>query len=168
MIFCCDDVSVKYQNQLYKLERLKEQYPNFKVNCFVIADRLTPELIKWLSQDWIEIGVHAFKHDDIPEGDMNKDERDNNIKKALSILKPLLPEKYTYRSPGYQMTGTMYSLMKQLGFWAIAHQTKIQPLKEIDKFKLDDILLNTHIYDEKFIFNFPKEAKFHFISERFD
>jgi len=161
MFFVVDDIGIKYLNQLYKLESLKKRYSNLRVTCFVIAKDLTPELIRWLKQDWIEVAVHCYEHTNPPECERN--DKEERIKMALNILKPLLPEKFGFRAPGFQMTATTYPILRKLGFWYIAHQNRIQLLKEIDDFQ-QDVLINTHIYDNNLDYG---EQNYKFISEGF-
>lgn len=160
MLFTCDDIGIDYIEHLYKLENLKKKYPEFKVTVFVIAKGLNAELIDWLKQDWIEVAVHAYDHSAPPECEC--DDKEERITKALSILKPLLPEKFGYRAPGFQMTASTYPIIKKLGFWYIAHQFSIQPLKS--EFQENEII-NSHIYD-KLNYEFATQ-QFEFISEGF-
>jgi len=161
MFFTCDDIGIKYSDQFYQLENLKRKYPTFKITCFVIAKDLTLELIKWLEKDWIEVAVHGYDHDYPPECERN--DKEERIQLALNILKPLLPEKFGFRAPGFQMTATTYPILRKLGFWYIAHQDRIQPLKQIDRFT-QDILVNTHIYDSNLDYG---QQNYRFISEGF-
>lgn len=163
MYFTCDDIAIQYANQLGKLDQLKDQYPDFKVTCFVIAKGLDLKLIEWLKQDWIEVAVHGYDHDYPPE--CEREDKSERIKKALAILKPLLPDQFGFRPPGFQITGTTYPILRELGFWYIAHQTKIQPLKQVNNFN-PDILINSHIYDNNI--GIRKYGEFKFISEGFD
>ena len=144
MYFTCDDVGLEHKEHLYKLEDLKKQDPTFKVTVFVIAKGLNDYLFNWLKQDWIEVGVHCYDHDK-PECDY--EDKEDRITKAFNILKPLLPKQYGYRTSGYQMTASMYPIVKKLGFSYIAHQTRVQSFK--GEFKRDNII-NTHIYDKEF------------------
>ena len=163
MIFFCDDIGYNYANQLHKLERLKKRYPQFKVNCSVIAKYLDDDLIGWLQKDWVEVVVHGYEHGPIPECELS--EREDRIKKALAVLRPLLPEKFGFRAPGFQMTASTYPILRESGFWYIAHQTRIQPLKQIDRYEQDRIV-NSHIYD-KLNYEFKEETRFKFASEGF-
>ena len=163
MYFTCDDINTKYIDHLYKLDKLKEKYPDFKVTCFVIAENFSDELKKWLNQDWIEAAVHGYSHDGIPE--CERDDREKTIKKSYKILKPCLPEKYGYRAPGFQMTASTYPILNKYGFWYLACQYKVQPLKREAWFSRD-ILINSHIYDD-LKYEFKRGEKFKFISEGF-
>jgi len=165
IFLCCDDIGVKYHKDLIKLNRLKEKYNNFKVNCFVIAKDLDNSLQNWLNQDWIEVGVHGYEHDYPPEMERVIEERKNRLEQSLEILKPLLKSNYYFRFPGWQATATSYELLKNLGFYAIIHQNKIQFLKE--KKSINILLFNCHIYDD-LEFNFEESQNFGFISELFN
>jgi peptidoglycan/xylan/chitin deacetylase (PgdA/CDA1 family) len=142
MYFICDDVSVKYLDQLYKLDNLKKKYPDLKVICFVIAKDFNDKLKNWLLQDWIEVGVHGYDHDYPPE--CEREDKGERIEKSLKILKPVLPKKFGFRAPGFQMTATTYPILRKLGFSYIAHQTKIQGLKCEVK---TDLIIKSHIYE---------------------
>lgn len=159
MYFTCDDIGIDYKNQLFKLDKLKKKYPNFKVTVFVIAKDLDEEIINWLKQDWIEVAIHCYDHSPPPECECpDKEER---INKAFKILKPLLPEKYGFRPPGFQMTASTFPLLKKLGFWYIAHQTKIQVLQGTFN---NELIVNSHIYDD---LDLELNGEFKFISEGF-
>lgn len=164
MFFCCDDVGAKYQDQLSKLDELKVKNPRLKINCFVIAKDIEDWFGKWYlaRKEWVELGVHGYEHDYPPE--CEREDKKERIEKSLNILRQYLPEKFGFRPPGFQMTATTYPILKELGFWFIAHQTKIQPLKET--FYQQEIF-NCHIYD-KLGYAFPKQTKFNLISSGFN
>ena len=143
MFIFCDDIGIKHEGDLFKLEKLKKKYPKLKVNCAVIAKDLNKRLKDFISQDWVEVVVHGFEHDYPPE--CERDDKEERITKAYKILKPYLPKHYGFRAPGFQLTATTYPILKKLGFHYIAHQTNIQVLKgDIDQQRI----YNTHIYDE--------------------
>ena len=50
------------------------------------------------------------------------------IKKGLESLKAFLPERYGYRSPGWQTSNKTVSILKKLCFSYIAYETKIKNL----------------------------------------
>ena len=155
-IFCVDDIGVKYANHLWKLDKIKKENPTFKVTAFIVAEGLTPEIIEWLKQDWIEVGIHCWNHTAPPEGECNDFEE--RTKKALSVLKPLM-NRIIYRFAGFQATAKCYPVLKRLKIEAIVHQNRIQLLQE--KRIIEVNLVNKHIYDG--FKNIPN-GKFHFIS----
>jgi len=142
--FTCDDISYRYESHLFELERLHLNLPRFKVTCFVIASGLDRNLVRWLQQDWIEVAVHCYDHGDPPE--LERDDKEERTRKALSVLSPLLPVEFGYRAPGFQVTGTSYPLLRTIGFWYIAHETRIQPLRNRYFRRLP--LINSHIYED--------------------
>ena len=163
MYYTCDDIGTEHRDKLWKLDELKIKIPTFKVTCFVIAEDTNGWFGKWFKErsGWIEVAVHGYSHKGMPECERN--DKKERILNAFEILQPYLPEIYGFRAPGFQMTASTYPIIKELGFWYIAHQTRIQPLKEIGKFRQYP-LINTHIYE-----NLKHEAKenFKFISEGF-
>jgi len=150
--FICDDVNEK---EFYKLEQLKEKFPDLKVNCFVMGK----DAGDYLKKGWIEIGVHGWEHTYPPE--CERINQKDYIIKGLEALRPYLPEKFGFRAPGFQITALTYPILKDLGFCFIAHQFRIQSLNS-KEFKQGEII-NTHIYDKDFgelngTFNFLQEG----------
>lgn len=169
----CDDVNEK---EFYKLEKLKEKFPNLKVTCFVMGK----DAGDYLKKDWIEVGVHGWEHTYPPEC-----ERDNQrefIIKGLEVLRPYLSLNFGFRAPGFQVTASTYPILKKLGFCYIAHQNRIQILQliwypvvadtveegkkeiqnRINNFKQGEII-NTHIYDN--LLRKVDDGTFNLISE---
>jgi hypothetical protein len=161
MLFICDDVSTKYLNQLWKLECLKKKYPKLKVLCFVIAENTNQEFLNWLNKEWIEVGLHGYSHGGIPE--CEKENKEELIKKSFEILKGILPNKYSFRAPGFQMTASTYPILKDIGVSYIVHERKIQDLFE--KKTISPQILNVHIYDKLQELVFDKSIKFEFVYE---
>lgn len=162
MLLCCDDVGEKHKQHLVKLEDLKARIPSLKVTCFVIAKDLSDEVRQWLKQDWIEVAVHGWDHDYPPE--CEREDREERIVRAYESIRELLPKKFGFRAPGFQMTASTYPILRKMGFWYIAHQTRIQPLKDIVNYKQQPIL-NTHIYES---INVPHNRSFHLCHEGFN
>lgn len=160
MFLCCDDIGTRHKTELSKLDELKIRIPQLKINCFIIAKDTQDWFKKWYipRKEWIEIGVHGYDHDNPPECErVDKRER---IEKALDILKLYLPKRYGFRAAGFQMTASTYPILKDLGFWYIAHQTRVQTLKDMNGSKLP--MLNCHIYDD--LKNIPMGVEFEFFS----
>jgi len=106
-------------------------------------------------KDWVEIAVHSYDHKFPPDGD-----RENEaewIEKALNSLRPFLPEKYGYRSPGWQTSNKTVMILKDLGFSYIAYETKIKDL-DTDSIRSERVL-NSHLYDLESIKNIRKEVE---------
>jgi hypothetical protein len=152
--FICDDVNEK---EFYKLEQLKEKYPNFKVTCFVLG----VDAGSYLKKDWVEVGCHGWKHTYPPE--CERENQREYIVKGLEALKAYLPEKIGFRAPGFQLIANSYGILKDLGFHYIAHQNRIQSFNGI--FKQGNIV-NTHIYDN--LLTKVSDGDFNFISEGFN
>jgi cellulose synthase/poly-beta-1,6-N-acetylglucosamine synthase-like glycosyltransferase len=161
VLFCCDDIGVKYKDKLGELKKLKEKYPSLKVNAFVVAKDIDETVIEFLKQDWIEVNVHAYEHDGIPE--LNFEDKADRIKKAVEELDEVLPEKMGYRAPGFRLTASTYPILKMLGFSHIVHQNRVQLLNE-QKVISNIPLINTHIYEDLNKNNYEK-CNFKFISE---
>ena len=162
MNFIVDDIGVDYQDHLWKLNKLKKENADLKITVFVIAKDLTPEIINWLKQDWIEVGVHCWNHSAPPEGECN-DFEERTIK-ALTLLKPLM-NKVLYRFAGFQAIADDYDVLKRLGVEIIVHQQRLQLLQKKRSIEID--LINLHIYDNyERILSIAKPVKeFRFISE---
>lgn len=160
MFLCCDDIGNEHRDKLYRLDELKVRIPQLKVNCFVLARNISDWFGDWYLErkGWIEIGVHGYDHDNPPE--CEREDRKERISMALKILKTYLPQKYGFRAAGFQMTASTYPILKDLGFWYIAHQTRVQTLKDMNGSKLP--MLNCHIYDD--LKNIPMGVEFEFFS----
>lgn len=112
---------------------LKSKFPELKVIAFVIANASNKELVSenkefldWFerTKDWVEIGVHGYDHEYPPE--CERENQEELIEKALSVLRPFLPNQFLYRAPGFQVTNQTEPILKKLGFAGIAHQGKIK------------------------------------------
>lgn len=156
-VFCVDDIGIKYASYLWKLDKIKKENPNFKMTAFVIAKGLTPKIINWLKQDWIEVGIHCWSHNAPPEGEC--EDFEERTKKALDVLSPLM-NRIIYRSAGFQILAHNYKALEKLGIEVIVHSQRIQLLRE--KRTIEVNLINKHIYDD--LTNIPK-GKFQSISE---
>ena len=157
MILCVDDIGEKYEKNLHRIDEMKIKVPSLKITAFVVAERLTPKVLKWLKQDWIEVGLHCWNHDPPPEGE--REDFEKRTRKALTALSPLM-NRMIYRPAGFQILASNYPILEKLGIEVIVHSRRIQLLKE--KKSLEVNLVNTHIYDE--FKNVPK-GEFQFISE---
>lgn len=160
-MFCIvDDVGVDYQNHFWKLNKVKKENPDFRFTAFVIAKGLTPEIIEWLKQDWIEVGIHCWDHSPPPEPECRDFEE--RTKKALKVLKPLM-NKIIYRPAGFQIVASNYPILKRLGIEAIVHQRRLQLLKERRTIEVN--LTNLHIYDDYARILSNAKPEFQFVSE---
>jgi len=135
MIFTTDDVCPSNLKYFSYWERVRQKYPNMKLIAFTIANynlvenvSVSTEFKEWFekNKDWVEVAVHGYDHMYKPEAERDDPEFENCIMKALSILKPFLPEKYGYRSPGFQWSVRTEPLMKKYGFSWIAYDDSIK------------------------------------------
>lgn len=154
MYLICDDVNEK---EFYKILDLKKRIPNLKINCFVMGKDKGDYLIK----DWIEVGCHGYDHSYPPE--CERDNQEEYIIKSYELLKKYLPNKFGFRAPGFQITIKTEPILKKIGFWYIAHQSKIKTFKEDF---IQEKIINTHIYDNSL--EKIGENEFKFLSEGFN
>jgi len=154
MLITTDDLCLSYLKNFSYFDKLKEKKPDLKVIAFTIGNFKNNEPLlestifkEWFEKhkDWVEIGVHSYDHDGLPDGD--RDDEEYWIKKALESLRPFLPERYGYRSPGWQTTIKTIPILKKLGFSYIAYFSKIRDLKE-EKI-IETEIINSHLYDIK-------------------
>lgn len=145
-----DDLCLEYLDNFVLFDDLKKLYPDFKMIAFTIGNFKNKENLanseqfkRWYEErkDWVEIAVHSYDHDEIPDGD--REDEAMWIEKARDSLKPFLPEKYGYRSPGWQTTNKTEKILKELGFSYIAYETKI---KYFDG-RIINGIINSHLYD---------------------
>lgn len=147
MMIITDDLCLSNLKFFSYFDRAKEKNTDLKVLAFAIANYRTKENLgksrrfkRWFCahKDWVDIGVHGYDHLYPPE--CERDNQENLISMALDILRPFLPSRFLYRAPGFQVTCKTEPILRRLGFFGIAHQTKI---KYFDgSFKED--LFNTH------------------------
>jgi predicted deacetylase len=154
MIVTTDDLCLEYLDNFVLFDGLKKLYPELKIISFTISNFKNNEHLsssttfkEWYERhkDWVEIAVHSYDHDGIPDGD-REDEKEW-IKKGLNSLKEFLPKEYGYRSPGWQTTNKTEGILKELGFAYIAYESKI---KYFDGRIINNII-NSHLYDVKSI-----------------
>jgi predicted deacetylase len=152
MVITVDDLCLSYLDNFKHFDKLKERSPSLKVTAFAIANYKNNELLSesvtfkdWYERhkDWVEIAVHSYDHDSIPDGD--RDDEAYWIEKALESLRPFLPVEYGYRSPGWQTTNRTVPILKNLGFSYIAYESKIKDLKRDEIVETN--VLNSHLYD---------------------
>lgn len=158
MIITTDDLCLSYLDNFKYFDELKNKFAELKVIAFTIANYKNNEKLlgnaifeKWYQKhkNWVEIAIHSYDHDTIPDGD-RKDE-EYWITKALEDLKPFLPKAYGYRSPGWQTTNKTVPILKKLGFSYIAYESKIKNLN--NDTIIDAKIINSHLYDLKSIEN---------------
>ena len=150
MVVTTDDLCLEYLHNFPLFDDLKLIYPDFKMIAFTISNfknqedlSTSNEFIEWFKkrQDWVEIAVHSYDHDGIPDGDRS-DER-YWIEKAMTSLMPFLPDDYGYRSPGWQTSNKTESILKELGFSYIAYETKLKHFNG----RITNNIINSHLYD---------------------
>jgi predicted deacetylase len=151
MLITVDDLCLSYLENFKVLDDLKAKHPDLRITAFTIANFKNKENLaeseefkKWLDKHkWVEIAVHSYDHDEIPDGD--REDEELWIKKALDGLRPFLPENYGYRSPGWQTTNKTVGILKKLGFSYIAYESKVKDLKTDQITELN--IINSHLYD---------------------
>lgn len=152
MIITVDDFCLAHLNNFKYFDEIKKQKPNFKLIAFTISnfrnkeDLLNSNIFKtWfkIHKNWVEIAVHSYDHDTIPDGD--REDEELWITKALNNLKPFLPEKYGYRSPGWQTTNKTVPILRKLNFNYIAYENKFVDLTTNQI--IDNNIINSHLYD---------------------
>jgi hypothetical protein len=154
MIVTTDDLCLSHLHNFIWFDRVKSIKPDFRMIAFTIANYKNHELLleslifqDWFEKhkNWVEIGVHSYDHEYPPDGD--RDNEKHWIEKARDGLKPFLPEKYGYRSPGWQTTNRTIPILKELGFTYIAYERQIRDI--VNERITETQLINTHLYDEK-------------------
>ena len=152
MVFTVDDLCLSYLDNFKYFDELKEGNSLLRVVAFTIANYKNNEPLleshtfkDWFEghKDWVEIAVHSYDHDGIPDGD--RDDEAYWIKKALEGLRPFLPKEYGYRSPGWQTTNKTVGILKDLGFSYIAYEGRIKDLKKNEI--VETSVFNSHLYD---------------------
>lgn len=147
-----DDLCLSYLDNFALFDQLKKDIPSFKMVAFTIANFKNKEPLvesaafkKWFNQhkDWVEIGVHSYDHLPPPDGD--REDEKHWISKALTGLRPFLPAKYSYRSPGWQTSNRTVPILKELGFAYIFYEGSIRNLQE--DLTLEMNVVNSHLYD---------------------
>lgn len=150
MIITVDDLCLEHLDNFLIFDALKKLHPDFRLIAFTIGNFKNKEnlaqnkkFLEWWEKhkDWVEIAVHSYDHDEIPDGDRENEEE--WIKKAYESLKDFLPEKYGYRSPGWQTTNKTEAILRGLGFSYIAYGTKIKYFEG----KIVGNIINSHLYD---------------------
>jgi predicted deacetylase len=154
MIYTVDDLCLEYLDNFILFDSLKKLYPEFKIIAFTIANFKNKENLRdsqlfkdWYDKrkDWVEIAVHSYDHDGIPDGDRENEKE--WIEKGLISLKDFLPKEYGYRSPGWQTTNRTEEILKGLGFAYIAYESKIRYFDG----RVVNNIINSHLYDVKSI-----------------
>ena len=152
MVYTVDDLCLSYLDNFVYFDNIKKRFPDFKLIAFAIANFKNYELLlesnifkTWFekNKDWVEIGVHSYDHQYPPDGD--RDDEFFWIKKSLDNLRPFLPEKYGYRSPGWQTTNKTVQILGNLGFRWIAYESKIVDIQ--NKEIIENKVINSHLYD---------------------
>ena len=98
-----DDAENKYdRNGLNFLLYWKEKYPKFKVTIFAIPGRMTVDFLKLVSpyNDWIEWGVHGWRHDD----NFEVLKWDTNTANVFLQRAENMGFKRIFKAPGWQIT----------------------------------------------------------------
>lgn len=120
------------------LLRLKEINPAFKATLFAIPAEMTMELLQWcgMRSDWIELGVHGFKHSSNYECEKwTMEEMDN----AMSLVRQLGAFTRLFKAPGWQISDEVLYWLKKNN-WMVADQAYNNERRPKD--------LKTYIIDE--------------------
>ena len=152
MIFTTDDLCLSHLDNFFHFETIKHEFPNFEIIAFAIANYQNNEPLlessvfkEWFEKhkDWVEIGVHSYDHDTVPDGD--RPDEEVWIKRAVEGLRPFLPSEWIYRSPGWQTTNKTAPILEKLGCTFIAYESKIVNIKLKSIFETN--VINSHLYD---------------------
>ncbi len=164
MIITTDDLCLEYLDNFKLFDDIKKDFPKFKLTAFSISNFKNKESLayskrfeKWYDKrkDWVEIAVHSYDHQYPPDGDRKDQEK--WIRKALGGLRQYLPEKYGYRSPGWQTTSKTIPILKRLNFNYMAYETSVV---DINSGKiLHNRVINSHLYDVNSIMKIRQTMK---------
>jgi len=171
--FIVDSITPSCLEQWSVLEQMKQQNPQLKVNCFVIANKGFGENVaedanfcKWFesNRDWIQLGVHGYDQSIELKSEVERDswELKRCLTQSLRILSPFLPSKKGYRPPDFQSSIHLKRLLQELKFDFITHEGRIQSLTDspIRQFHL----INTSLCNIQLI-AFNSDTQFRFIGE---
>jgi predicted deacetylase len=156
MIYTYDDLCPSNLDNWKYWDKVKEAHPDLKVIAFTIANHQNKELITdskefydwWLThKEWVEIAVHGYDHLYPPEAFRSDTELEEQITKALEVLRPFMPLKYGYRSPGFRWCKSLEPILKKHGFSYVAYSEHIKIL-ETNELRLP--VFNTHCTFDKF------------------
>lgn len=152
MLHTIDDLCLSYLSNFSYFDDLKIRFPEFKLTAFTIGNYKNNEPLlesttfkNWFEghKNWVEIAVHSYDHDGLPDGD--REDEEYWIEKARDSLKPFLPDKYGYRSPGWQTTNKTVGILKKLGFSYIAYESRVRDLEK--DLIVETNVFNSHLYD---------------------
>ena len=113
----CDD-----WNCLPELDRLKEQYPNFKCTLFTIPTRTSLELLQETARrPWVEVAVHGVSHD--PNQELNHMSAEQLEIELESVYDSDVGQYYTrgFRPPGWAISRQHCDVLTRLGMWVALH-----------------------------------------------
>lgn len=124
MIFDADDFGVDFvisdmcQSHDCRdiLKALHEINPKFKATLFAVPAEMTMELLVWCTanSDWIELGVHGFKHDSNYECEKWTYEQMGN---AMSLVANLGAFVKGFKAPGWQISDECLQWLSDKGWW---------------------------------------------------
>lgn len=103
-----------------QLMRLKELNPDFKATLFAIPAEMTLELIKWCrdNNNWIELGVHGFRHSSNYECSEWTYEQMDSAMATVSQFNAFVP---VFRAPGWQISDECFKWLLDHR-WIVADQ----------------------------------------------
>lgn len=104
-----------------QLLRLKTLNPDFKATLFAIPAEMTLELIKWCrdNNDWIELGVHGFRHSSNYECNEWTYEQMDSAMATVSQFNAFVP---VFRAPGWQISDDCLKWLDE-HCWIVADQS---------------------------------------------
>ena len=188
-----DDFSIE-NNRLDLLFKLKEHFPNFKVNLFTVPNdfkhpiKHRDEELKKIKEclDWIQIIPHGLRHNSSEAKRWNYEQFRYAVIPEIERIfeRDGLPFERGFKSPHWDTHSNVAQALTDLGWWqAISPKRKDQPHARRfyihdftinEDFPLKDIKLQGHINntspdDLELNFNnllkIPKNATWHFVSE---
>jgi hypothetical protein len=129
--FDVDDFCDRW-NCLPALDRLKEQYPNFRCTLFTIPSKTSADLeLEARSRSWIEIAIHGVTHE--PNEEL-KAVTPQIMYRRLEMMFDSKAKHYYikgFRPPGWYITAGHISALNSLGMWVALHkrdERKLGPL----------------------------------------
>jgi hypothetical protein len=114
IVFDVDDFCDEW-NCLEELATLKGQYPSFKCTLFTIPERTSSKLLG-IVPDYVELGVHGFKHQPLNETQvLTKQEMTEKLR--------ALPSRYAkvFRPPGWFLSSAIVDACNDAGYAGAIH-----------------------------------------------
>lgn len=115
--FDVDDFCDRW-NCLPALDRLKEQYPNFRCTLFTIPNRTSRALVmRAVERNWVEVACHGITHEP------NEELKRLDPYQLRSALRQLGVNYVSgFRPPGWYITAEHIKVLNELGMWVALHK----------------------------------------------